>query len=251
MNTKFSALAAVATIAFCLSCNNSSTIDEWQPSPVAPGNIQGSGTPATETRVLPAFEEIVLLATGDINVTQGAPQSVSVRVDNNVMPYIETVHSGSQLEIRTRSGVTLANYDLTVNVVMTDVSLLHMAGVGSIVGQNTLMVDRLDLNLSGVGSMSLVCIAESLFTSHGAVGDLVLSRAADLHSIALGGVGNVTAFGLATDLTTVVLVGQGNAEVRVLDSLDVIIAGTGSVLYHGTPIVTSVITGTGAVVDAN
>jgi len=67
----------------------------------------------------------------------------------------------------------------------------------------------------------------------------------------MSGVGDLLAFGLQTDTTSIVIGGTGGARVHADSQLNVTISGTGSVHYQGFPDLDVVITGIGLVVDAN
>ena len=245
MNTKQVALAVALLAALCLSCGGGDD------NPLAPTVIQGSGVPTTESRTVAIFDEVTFTAVGDVNITFGLSQSVSVTVDDNIMQYIQTVHSGSQLIIRIQDGINANDYGLSVDIVMADLDAANLTGVGSIVGQNLLPTDDVSLSLSGVGTIILDLEANSVTSILSGVGNIVLSGAVDNHISILSGVGDLNAFNLETDTTIFTLSGQGSAEVNVTGFLNVTISGIGSVFYRGSPTINAVITGFGQVIDAN
>ena len=95
--------------------------DSDKRGPTTSDALRGSGVLTIQHRSLPPFDELVLSAVGDVIITFGSPQIVTVTVDDNIMPHLVTEHTGTQLTIGIEEGVNAVDYDLTVNVVMTDV----------------------------------------------------------------------------------------------------------------------------------
>jgi len=220
--------------------------------PTAPNNgIVGSGTPATEVRTVAAFHSVNLSAVGDVTVLQGAPQTLRVTVDDNIIQYITTTVTGGVLEIGETPGVDLDRYDLAVDVTMPDIQGLAVTGVGSIRSVNLLQVDTLTVNLSGVGTVILQMAVAHLTSTLGGVASMLLDGSATTHEFTLSGDGSLGAFDLDTDTSRISISGLGPAEVTAADVLAVTISGSGTVYYKGTPTVNANITGTGQIIDSN
>jgi hypothetical protein len=220
-------------------------------NPIDSSSIRGSGTPAIEVRTLSDFHEIALSAVGTINVSRGAPQSVTVTVDDNIMPYVETVVGSGRLEVRIRSGITATDYDLTVDLVIDSLSEVQIGGVGTVSLNDRFTSDDFAVAVSGVGTVVLDVDVDRLTTQISGVGTLQYTGTAGRHDYALSGVASLAAYALVTDTTTVNLGGQGDAQVYAEDWLNVNISGEGSVYYHGHPSVQVMVSGTGSVIDTN
>jgi len=217
----------------------------------SPTTVTGSGTFVTEARTMSPFSAVSLNTVGDVVITQGAVQACTLTVDDNILPYIETVVSGGKLNINARSNVSIQDFDLTVKLVMTDIYDLGIEGVGSITGSNQVQSDRLRLAVEGVGSIYMDIDVDSVETSGTGVGSILLQGTAIKHRSYMMAVVNMNAFDLITDTTTINITGEGNAEVHATDYLGVTITGVGSVYYRGNPRIDATITGVGQLVDAN
>jgi hypothetical protein len=244
MKKKIFALSCSALLLFSLSCKKSPTDSSSE-------TIVGSGTLVTEVRSLAQFHSVDLNTVGNLNVTQGAGQEVSVTINDNILQYIQTTVSNGKLIIDVEPGHQFSNFNLTVDITMTDLEALSNMGAGSISGINTFKVDSVSLALTGAGEINFQIEADQLNSSLSGAGNIVLSGTVSTHQIGLSGAGNILAFELITETSTINLSGAGRAEVYVNQLLDVTISGAGSVYYKGQPTIIQNITGSGSLIDAN
>jgi hypothetical protein len=236
-------LAALSTFVALLTL--SCTDDD---SGMNSATIYGSGILENESRSLPAVHSIDLRLPGDVNLTYGQQQAISVTADDNVLEHIETVDSSGILIIRQAAGISLSDYDLTVNLTLTDLQGIVCSAPGTIESTNTFEVESVGIELSSSGLIILDVDADVVSTLLSGIGPITLTGAADVHSIVLSGTGTVQASELNTGVTNVVLSGTGNVYVMVSDLLDVELSGTGSVYYQGNPAINSHITGEGGII---
>lgn len=219
--------------------------------PIQSDAIRGSGNLISEIwRVIP-FDELIMSAAGNINITSGSANAYSITVDDNIMPHIEHELSNGSLTFRIAEDVDAVDYDLTIDMVVSGLESVIMAGAGNITGQNQLQTDELNLTLAGVGNIEMDIDCDLLRTVMAGQGNFELSGSATRHTCVLAGVGNVSAFELATNTSVVTIAGVGNVEVAASDRLDAIIAGIGDIQYHGDPNLTVSISGVGRVIDAD
>lgn len=247
MRSKPLLLLCLAGMAGFVSCSD----DDKNPVSNEYEEIAGSGTLVTVDRTVAEFHSVALYTIGTVNLTSGAAQSLSITVDDNVAQYISTSVVAGELRIGSPMGVVLTDFDLTVNVTMTDLESVAIYGIGSFLGTNRFEADSIKLVITNVGTIDLDLDAYYLRSDIGNVGELNLSGSVAYHRIWHGSAGLIRAFGLESDTTVANMNGSGNAEVFVTDSLHVAIVGSGSVYYKGTPAIHQVIFGTGQVIDAN
>ena len=67
--------------------------------------VSGSGTIATETRAVGAFQSIDLQGTGNIYVTQGNESSLRVEAEDNLLPYLKTSVTNGVLKVEMNQSV--------------------------------------------------------------------------------------------------------------------------------------------------
>jgi hypothetical protein len=230
--------------AISFSCSNDD-------NPVSTVDIFGSGNIITETRTVPQFNKIIFESAGEVRVSTGSEQSVTVSVDDNIMEYINTSVTNGTLRISDRPNVDLEDFELVVDLTMTDIEGLAITGVGNIISDEVIAVDNITLANFGVSSIIMDLDVNRVFSQIGGVGSVVLTGSARRHDISHSGVGLIDAYGMANDTTFAHLSSIGDARVSVNDRLSVTIAGSGSLYYRGYPDIDSVITGTGSIVDDN
>ena len=61
--------------------------------------IKGSGNVVTEERDVSGFDRVALSGFGEVIITQGDKESLTVETDDNLMRYIETKVRGGTLEL--------------------------------------------------------------------------------------------------------------------------------------------------------
>lgn len=191
------------------------------------GTVRGSGVAASDTRTLPPFSSVELAGANNVSVQVGAPQSVVVHADDNLIGNIRTtVRSGALVVETTGSFSTRA--PMRVFVVVPELTSVDLTGSG------TMIVEGVDsssftADLPGSGTMRVAGRTDHLQASLPGSGQL------DLH-------------GLLARAVEVQLSGSGEIHVHAADSLDAEVSGSGSVGYAGNPShVTRSVTGSGAV----
>ncbi len=190
--------------------------------------IAGSGVLKVEERAVPAFTAIEQDNTGQIFITQGDTEKLTIESDDNVLPVlVSEVHNGVlRLSVETGkaySGVKKLVYRITVRRLdRIDLRGTASANIKSVKGQ------RLAVFLSGTGGL----------TATGKVTELRLS---------VSGTSSVDAHGLFVERANVSLTGTGSARLAVNKEIDAKLSGTGSLSYSGRAHINSAITGTGAI----
>jgi hypothetical protein len=186
---------------------------------------------------------------GDVILTYGSQQAVTVIADDNVLEYIETSVIDGVLRISNEEGVSIADFDLTVEVTLTDLQYVVCSAPGTIESTNEFDVTAVSIVMNSPSTINLSLDVDTLTTIMSGVGPITLTGTAGYHFIVFSGVGTVHSYDLSTATTRVVLSGEGDAEVRVSDVLDVLMTGIGTVYYKGTPSdIIAEITGSGSVV---
>jgi len=194
--------------------------------PSSPG-IQGSGIAAAQTRTVAGFSRLDLTGSNNVTVVVGAPQSVVVRADSNLISHVTTQVVGGTLVIGDTGSFT-RRAPMSVEVSVPSLTRLNLSGDGqiSVTGIN---VPRLAVTVSGSGLLSAAGTATQL-------------------DVTLSGDGQAQLFRLPARDVHAVVTGSGLIQVNATTSLDAAVPGTGVIVYSGNPPqVTTSVTGTGAV----
>ena len=230
--------------------------------------VTGSGNIISQTYDVSDFNRVTLAGIGDVYITQGETESLTVETDDNIFDH---------LDIRVQAGELILGYKLNAILVPSETILYHLTvkdinaitlgGSGNIyseplqsddlkvtvAGSGNVEVKGLDgtslsVNLPGSGKISIKQIAvTSVDISINGSGDIELAGKADQQTISINGSGKYIAGDLETDSANISISGSGNLTVWVNEELEVRVNGSGDVSYYGRPAVNQTGGGSGNV----
>jgi Putative auto-transporter adhesin, head GIN domain len=192
--------------------------------------LQGSGVPATQTRVLARFSSLDLAGANDVSVVVGGPQSVVVQADSNLISHVTTRVAAGTLVIGETGGAFTTHSPMNVDVRVPSLTALNLSGAGKI-AVTGISGPRLTVTVSGTGMLSATGTVSGLDVTVSGAGLAQLSQltARDVHAV---------------------VTGSGLIKVTATASLNAAVPGRGAIMYSGNPArVTTSITGTGTVVS--
>ncbi len=211
---------------------------------------RASSTTTTEYSTVGGYDGIVFNLVGDLEVVQGASFNLSIHGPENVVQSVSSSRSDNKLILGSEACFN-GDYDLTVRVVMPEVSYISMAGTGTLSSDGTITSDRLKILLEGASSIDMQIDADTLETNIIGTGSVNYSGEAGFHDLNVSGEVDLHSYNLLTDKTKVNITGVGNCQVHAESNLGVWISGIGTIYYKGTPTVEQHISGTGSVIDSN
>lgn len=170
--------------------------------------IVGSGMIQSEQRPLANFTKVEVQGKTGITVVYGTNFKVEVKAFQNLLPVLETKLLGNVLQIGYKPGVSISNDKSEVIITMPFLTRFSTTGDSDV---------------------------------------KIISGAANDFEVYITGSSRLNAFGFTAKNARIEIEGAGFASISVIDRLKVKITGNGTVYYKGTPLVTSVITGTGKV----
>jgi len=173
------------------------------------------------------FTAVELAGSSNVTVQVGAPQSVVVHADDNLIGRVSTTVRSGALVIET-TGSFSTRTPMRVSVVVPEVQSVRLSGSGNLIVDGV-VTSSFTASLPGSGMM------------------LVAGRTEHLEA-SLQGSGQMNLHGLIAREVEVQLPGSGEIQVFATDSLHADVSGSGSVMYGGNPSrVTHAVTGSGAV----
>ena len=209
----------------------------------------GSRRVVTEDIKVSNFDQVNFSTIGELTITQGDRESLTIEAESNVMSRITTSVRGGTLYIEMKSGIWNVvptkpiKYDLTVKELTT----LDLSGLGNVYA-GAIDTDRLDLDVSGAGKVVIRSLtADMLKVEHTGLGQCELSGQVRRQEVVLTGASEYDAADLESEKAEVVLTGLGKATIWATETLDIELSGAGSVSYYGNPRVTQNVTGLGNV----
>ncbi|HEB30898.1 MAG TPA: DUF2807 domain-containing protein [Spirochaetes bacterium] len=209
----------------------------------------------SETREVKGFERVVMRDYGELVITQGEKESLTVEAEPGIIEKIRTEVRGGNLDISigaswlrkighaftsSISGSWI-KYSLTVKK-LTGLEVLGAARVSV----TKIKTERFSLVLGGAGYIKVESLeAKQLDVDMRGAGKVELTGKASEQNIIMGGAGGYVAPKLESAKANVDLRGAGIANVWVTKDLEVTITGVGNVKYYGAPAIKQKITGLG------
>ncbi len=196
--------------------------------------ITGEGDPIRQDRALAGFTEVNLEISGDVEISQGSTFAVVVEAQNNLQAAITTEVKGDELIIGSDKNIH-SSRPIRIHVTMPSLEAVDVSGSGSVVVKDMFEPEHLEVEMSGSGSLKGQFAAGEIESEINGSGDVELSGKAGRHEGNINGSGNIRAGNLETKESKLTINGSGDADIAVLERLDVTINGSGDVTYRGAP----------------
>jgi hypothetical protein len=232
------AIAGIIILAFSLSSCITIKISD----------VKGSGQIETEEFEVADFNSLEFMGLGNIIITQGDKESLTVEAENNVIENLEVSTQGNTLSIGFKNRfiniipTKPINYYLTVK----DLREIKISGAGNVKCEQLTTRDMRILS-SGLGNMEMQLAAEELQVDISGAGKIVISGEVKTQFITISGAGAYEAFNLESSDCKISISGVGKAELNASDTLDIRMSGLGSIEYKGNPEVAQNISGGGKI----
>jgi hypothetical protein len=212
--------------------------------------VRGSGNVITETRPVAGFNAVDLSDVGKLIIEQGNREVLEITAEDNLMEYIESNVSGSQLELGFKEFVNIhPTKDIIYRLTVKNIDHIGSSGLGKIESKK-LETENLFVEISGNGRISIDNLeAETLSLVISGLGDISLNGRAKQQKLEISGAGNYKAPNLESETAMVDISGSGTAILWVTEQLNLELSGAGKVHYYGSPELNSNISGVGEVIN--
>ncbi len=192
------------------------------------GQLRGSGNVTTETREVGAFTMIDVSGVGEVVITQGETNGLTVTTDDNLQAIVlgdvrdDTLYLG----IKANQGFSDATR------VTFAVTIKHLTAI----------------SFSGAGTLSVRGFSgEQLSVNHSGAGPVTVDGTVVEQRVTLSGAGNYDGAAFVSERATVDLSGFGSVVVNASERLDATISGGGSIAYIGSPELHEQVSGLGSI----
>ncbi|MBV4359484.1 head GIN domain-containing protein [Pinibacter aurantiacus] len=212
--------------------------------------VVGEGPVVTQERTTSAFTALHSKISSDVFFSNGNEYKIRIEAQQNIIDVMETIISGSELQIRFRNDVNIKSHEaIRVYVTAPEVKSFTQSGSGTVNVQNDLTVDNLNLQISGSGNIKISKVEGDQISSHisGSGNIQVAQGTANKVNADISGSGNIDLINVLSKNASTTTSGSGGIKVYVTDNLDSRISGSGTVWYRGNPRVSANISGSGRV----
>ncbi len=211
------------------------------------GFVRGSGNVIAEERDVSDFHKVHLSGVGNLIITQGEEESLTIEADDNIVPIIETDVSGDELNIGFKRGYTFnPSNKIKFYLTVVDLDEISLSGAGNIDCEG-FETEVLQFDVSGAGDLDFDLDAERVEVVVSGAGNIIMSGKVDSQEIEIDGAGKYDGEDLESRECVITVSGAGSATVNVSELLDVEINGVGNVYYTGSPSVKQDISGLGKI----
>jgi hypothetical protein len=206
--------------------------------------IQGSGNVITETRQVNNFDRIDLSGSGEVIVTQGGSEALTIETDDNVMEYIKAEVEGGTLKLGLVTGIATGfNIQSTTRLVfyvgVDDLTGLTTSGSGEI-ESDRIETSQLEATVSGSGAIRIADLSASEVKADiSGSGEVNLAGEVAFQDVNVSGSGRYLAGDVCSESVKVKVSGSGSATVCATETLDADVSGSGSVNYYGSPAISA------------
>jgi hypothetical protein len=156
--------------------------------------VRGSGNVVTQERQVSGFDSVALSGVGQVIITQGDQETLTIETDENLMPYIESEVRDGRLELRIADNtIPIPSQSIIYRLSVVDLVGPDSSGAGSFeIGE--LDTDRLQVSLSGAGNIGVDSLnATDLVVAMSGAGNVELTGQVETQEIDLSGLGNYSA----------------------------------------------------------
>ena len=193
-------------------------------------SLRGDGAVVSEERTVPSFTQVQLDGDGEVTISYGATQKVSISGYQNLLPVYEAKIVAGVLHLGFKPGYSIRNNNMRVAIQVPQLTYMRMNGSGKIAANNFIQGGAMLAYINGSGDLLL--------------DDCKFSQVL----YAVNGSGNIVANTSEANDAAVEIHGSGKIQLRVAGELDINIAGSGTVDYWGNPVVVnSQVSGSGRI----
>jgi hypothetical protein len=199
--------------------------------------ITGSGNVVTREEPIAAFDRVDVSHEFHVDISQGDTFSVIVRVDDNVVEYLEVVKQGNTLKIGVEPGraLSVSGATMEAEVTMPELAGLELSGASHAAITGFKSTKALDVNLSGASDLSGdIEAGDATFDASGA-SRVTLNGSARNVTVEGSGASHIDLSDFAVADAGVKLSGASTATVNPSGTLDVDASGASHVYYLGNP----------------
>ena len=197
-------------------------------------SIKGVGPLVITSRQVNEIKSIDLEMHANVYLIKGDTQSVVISAQQNILDVLKTEVKGDKLIINSSESISVTQ-PVELWITVKNIEDIELSGSGNIASTTEFTSDKITVDLSGSGKISLVIAAEKFSGDISGSGDIYLKGKVSKADLDISGSGNIFANDCAVDKCKIDLNGSGDAKINVLSELNASIDGSGSILYSGNP----------------
>lgn len=215
--------------------------------------IKGNGKVVTVTRTTSDYDGVSAGGSFDVILVKGKEGKITIKGEENIIPYIETEVSGNTLKIKYKRNTNIRTTKrLTVTVTFESIESVALGGSGNVSSKALIKATDFKVSLGGSGNITVKVDADNVKASIGGSGNINLEGRSNELTCSIAGSGSIRAYGLETDEVNATVAGSGSIKTTVKSKINAKLVGSGSIYYKGNPKnIKSKSVGSGDIIDRN
>ena len=200
-------------------------------------SITGSGNIVTQEENITGFDKVDVSQAFKVNISQGDTFRVVIRIDDNLVEYLEVVKRGNTLTIGLKPGrpYNIRKATMEAEVTMPDLTGLELSGASHATITGFKSTKRLDVDVSGASHLrGDIEAGDARFDVSGA-SQVTLSGSAEDVVIDASGASQVDLSAFPVADANVEASGASKATVNPSGRLDAGASGASHIYYLGSP----------------
>jgi hypothetical protein len=221
----------IAGMAFMASLMAASAFGQTSPKQVIRQGVEG------RVYAPGPFERIELAGSANVKLLQGDTDEVFIAGDAQEQEAVSVTLNQGRLDFRSNTGWKMwPGKRLQVEVTVRQLQELVLSGASDLQAPAKFKAGPLSIKLSGAGSARFDDLhAERLDFSISGAGEGFLRGQVNLLDLKISGKGRLAAEDLQAHAANVKISGIGNADLWVIEKLNLDVSGVGQVVYWGQP----------------
>jgi len=201
--------------------------------------VTGSGKVKDESRKISGIHRVSAYGVGLLHIEVGKTESLTIEAEDNILPLIQTKRSSDgTLEIGPKNNTDLnPTKPIRYRLCVKSLDGITLSGATAATAGAIVTKRNLDLDLSGVGSVSLDrLVADKLNVTGSGTSHIKIGKG-EVHQLTLdlSGVSSYQAFGISSPVASVNASGASKVELTATRRLDASVSGVSQVRYKGKP----------------
>ena len=231
--------------------------------------LSGSGKIVSSNRPVSGFTRLVFDVPGDLTLTQGDKESLSIEGDDNLLEHIKSEVNDGELHIylALEDGMIEPSKTIRYSLSVKNLEQITLNGSGKIMAASftsgqfavnmngsgeiafgSLKATNLSLGMNGSGNVSITNLsADDVQATVNGSGEYLLQGKATRQHINILGSGEYNARSLQSTQADISVSGSGEGQVWATEKVNIAILGSGEVGYVGKPTITQQISGSGSI----
>ncbi|MDF9830566.1 head GIN domain-containing protein [Parabacteroides sp. PF5-6] len=178
--------------------------------------------------------------------------TLKITTDENLFQWLNVKEKDGKLYIEAEEDLKVKPTEMTVTGSSSDLTAVHIHGCMDFHNKGELAVNRIRLEVSGVGDMEISDLsAREITCDVSGVGNMHLAGEAEKGNYYVSGVGKIFAYDCTVKNLKAEVSGVGNMQVMASEHLDAETSGVGNIKYKGEAKVKTSSSGIGRVKNAN